>query len=239
MKKNEFMLIRHSYDDHSYIDGKNDTDLTEKGIEIAKKASERIIYKIDEGKVIIRYSSKRRAKETAEIIYEYFSKSNIDCQCIEDNGLTELFQGNFNFNGMEHMERVNFLQSCWDDFEYCRKQGDLNHRFGQNKDHNIVLKPGENHSDWSMRIASSVLNVIDDLCHNVQSINVTHRGAIFEIQKIIEMLNGQIQMNQVEKYETSWMPYCKDYLLHLDDLQTAKTLTKKYIYQRGKNENNH
>lgn len=239
MKKRDFMLVRHSYDDHSYIDGNNDTSLTLKGIEIAKKASEKILHKIDSDKVIIRHSVKRRAKETAEIIGELLIKNNIDCLCIKDNGLTELNQGIFNFDGMEHQEKVDFLQSCWDDFEYCRKQGDLNHCFGQNKDHNIVLKPGENHSDWSMRIASSVLNVIDDLCHNVQSINVTHRGAIFEIQKIIEMLNGQIQMNQVEKYETSWMRYCQDYLLHLDDLQTAKTLTKKYIYQRGKNENNH
>ena len=75
----------------------------------------------------------------------------------------------------------------------------------------IVLIPGENHSEWSVRIANSILNIINDLSHNVQSINVTHRGAIFEIQKIIEMVNGYIQINQVEKYETSWMPYCKDY----------------------------
>lgn len=40
MKKNDFLLVRHSYDDHSYIDGKNDTGLTKKGIEIVKQASE-------------------------------------------------------------------------------------------------------------------------------------------------------------------------------------------------------
>lgn len=181
MNKNDFMLIRHSYDDHSYIDGKNDTGLTEKGIDIAKKASESILYKINDGNVIIRYSSKRRAKETAEIIYNYFSKNNIDCQCIEDSGLTELFQGKFNFDGMEHIDRVNFLQSCWDDFEECRKHGNLNHHFGQSKNSDIVLMPGENHSEWSVRIANSILNIINDLSHNVQSINVTHRGAIFEI----------------------------------------------------------
>lgn len=37
MRNNEFLVIRHSYDDHSYIDGKNDTSLTKDGIEICKK----------------------------------------------------------------------------------------------------------------------------------------------------------------------------------------------------------
>lgn len=93
MKKRDFMLVRHSYDDHSYIDGNNDTSLTLKGIEIAKKASEKILHKIDSDKVIIRHSVKRRAKETAEIIGELLIKNNIDCLCIKDNGLTELNQG--------------------------------------------------------------------------------------------------------------------------------------------------
>ena len=71
MKKNDFLIVRHSYDDHSYIDGENDTSLTKKGIDIAKKASENILPKIDSDFVIIRHSTKRRAKETAEIIGEY------------------------------------------------------------------------------------------------------------------------------------------------------------------------
>ena len=32
----EFLAIRHSYDDHSYIDGNNDTSLTENGVEIGR-----------------------------------------------------------------------------------------------------------------------------------------------------------------------------------------------------------
>ena len=55
MNKNDFILVRHSYDDHSYIDGKNDTSLTQNGIEIAKEAAKKIIYKIDSNEVIIRY----------------------------------------------------------------------------------------------------------------------------------------------------------------------------------------
>ena len=239
MNKNDFILVRHSYDDHSYIDGKNDTSLTQNGIEIAKEAAKKIIYKIDSNEVIIRYSTKKRAKETAEIIGEYLSKNNIDCNYISDSGLTELFQGSFNFDGMEHIERVNFLQSCWDDFEFCRKNGDLNHRFGQNKSRKIILQFGENHSDWSVRIAKGVLNIINDLSQSYQTINITHRGAIFEIQKLIEMVNGIIQVDDVEKYETTWMNYCQDYLLHIEDLNVAKSLTKKYISKRSGNENNY
>lgn len=108
--------MRHSYDDHCYIDGKNDTGLTLDGIEIAMNASKSILYNIDSNKVIIRSSSKKRAIETAEIIGEILSKNHIDCTYINDNCLTELFQGRFNFDGMTHAERVNFLQECWDDF---------------------------------------------------------------------------------------------------------------------------
>lgn len=239
MEKNNFLVVRHSYDDHSYIDGKNDTSLTQKGIDIAKRASKEILYKIDSDEVIIRHSTKKRAKETTEIIGEYLLKNNINCHFISDNGLTELFQGYLNFDGMEHLERVNFLQSCWDDFEFCRKKGDLNHHFGQNKNCKIVLQPGETHAEWSVRIANGVLNIINDLEKSYQTINITHRGAIFEIQKIIEMVNGKIQFDDVEKYDTIWMNYCQDYLLHIKDLDTAKSFIKKYIYKRSKNENNY
>lgn len=239
MKKNEFIVVRHSYDDHSYIDGKNDTCLTAEGIEMAKVAAENIFRQINSDKVIIRHSTKERARETAEIICERLLKSNIQCNCLKDVGLTELFQGNFNFEGMSHIDRVNFLQSCWDDFEYCREHDDLSHRFGQNKNHSIILTPGENHSEWSIRIASGVLNIINDLEQSYQSINVTHRGAILEIQKIIDMVNGKIAFDQIEKYKTIWMSYCQDFILNIDNLESAKALIKKYIYKRSKNENNY
>lgn len=232
LKRNDFILMRHSYDDHSYIDGRNDTGLTLNGIEIAKSASKTILRKINSNKVIIRSSSKLRAIETAEIIGEFLLKNGIDCKYVTDNGLTELFQGEFSFNGMSHLQRINFLQSCWDDFEYNRMHGILDHRFAQNKDPEIVLSPGECHYEWSVRIANGVLNIIDDLNNSIQSINITHRGAIFEIQKIIEMVNGLISFEQVEKYNTMWMNYCQDYLLHIHNLDEAKVLTKKYICER-------
>lgn len=239
MKENEFIVLRHSYDDHSYIDGKNDTGLTKRGIEIAEKAAVNMLCKVDSDKVIIRHSTKMRAQETAGIICEYLLKNNIDCHCIRDIGLTELFQGQFNFGEMEHVERVNFLQSCWDDFEYCRQHGDLKHCFGKNKDREIVLIPGENHFEWSRRIAKGVLNIINDMEQSYQSISVTHRGAIHEIQRIIEMVNGIITFDQVELYNTRWMEYCQDYSLHIDNLDTAKVLIKRFMNERGNNENNY
>lgn len=238
MEKNSFLVVRHSYDDHSYIDGKNDTGLTLKGIEIAKNACKEILPQIGDGKVIIRHSTKKRAKETAEILAEYLSKNNIPSECVMDVGLTELFQGTFDFFDMEHQERVDFLQSCWDDFETCRMQGDLTHCFGQNKNRRIILRPGENHAQWSVRIATGMLHIIGDLEQSAQSINITHRGAIFEIEKIVEMINNNIPFDDVERYKTIWMPYCQNKQLHINDLEQAKVLTKKYISQRRKYENN-
>lgn len=239
MKENNFMVLRHSYDDHSFIDGKNDTGLTQNGITMAREAAEKILYKIDKKDIIIRHSTKKRAIETAKILHDCLVKNNYNCICINEPGLTELFQGTFNFEGMTHNERVDFLQSCWDDFENCRLNGDLTHRFGQNKDKNIILSPGENHAQWSMRIASGLLNIISDLENSYQSINITHRGATFEIKKLIEMVNGNIPMEEVELYQTIWMNYCQDYTFQINDLNKAKSLVKKYIKKRSNNENNY
>lgn len=233
MGKNSFIVIRHGYDDHSYIDGKNDTPLTSRGIEMATNAAHKVIYDVNSDKVIIRHSTKIRAKQTAEIICEYLLKNNIYCKIISDIGLTELFQGKFNFDGMEHTSKIDFLQSCWDDFEECRLSGDLSHHFGQNKSRDIVLSPGENHYEWSTRIARGLLNIIDDLEQTYQSINITHRGAIFELRNIIEMINGNILFDEIEYYNTVWMEYCQDSKLQINDLQKAKKLTKQYINQRS------
>lgn len=233
MKKNEFMLIRHGYDDHSYIDGKNDTGLKREKIYEVKRTAEEVLRRIDSDKIIIRHSTKLRGKETAEIICEYLLKHNIYVSCIQEKGLTELCQGDFNFCGLTHDERVNFLQSCWDDFEKCRLNGDLSHRFGQNKDKNVIIGLGENHAEWSSRIASGVLNILDDLDKNYQSINITHRGAIFEITNIINMVNGNMNFDDVERYETIWLSYCQSRILEVDNIEKSKILTKQYMNKRA------
>lgn len=233
-----FIVVRHSYDDHSYIDGKNDTSLTKKGIEIANEAANKIVYNVESNNIVIRHSTKKRAIETAEIFCNHFIRKGFTCKCISDNGLTELYQGKFNFGEMTHLERVNFLQSCWDDFESCRMKGDFSHKFGQNKDRNIIVAPGENHAEWSVRIADGLLNIISDIENAYQSINIAHRGAIYEIEQLVKFLNGSIDITDIEKYQTRWMSYCQDYKLELDDTEKSKKMIKKYKNLRCKNENN-
>lgn len=232
MKNNGFILIRHSYDNHSYIDGKNDTELTEKGLRIANNVAKKVIYDISSTKVRIRYSTKLRAKQTAEIIGEYLMKNNIYCSIESDYSLTELYQGNFNFSNLTHQERIDFLQSCWDEFEYYRLRGNLDYRFGENKNSDIIRKLGENHREWSIRIANGVLNIINDLEEAYNSINISHRGAILEIMNIIKMANNEINFDDIEKYKTIWMEYCKNYFIKIQDLTHAKKKINQYISLR-------
>lgn len=236
--ENRFIVVRHSYDDHDYIDGKNNTSLTSNGIEIAKKASEKLVYEVESNNIIIRHSVKRRASETAEIFCDYLIRKGFNCKCINDHGLTELYQGKFDFGEMPHQERIDFLQSCWDDFEECRMNGNFSHNFGQNKDRSVILTPGENHAEWSLRIADGLLNIISDIENSYQSIDIAHRGAIYEIEQLVKFSNEIIGMEAIEKYQTRWMSYCQDYKLELNDLEKAKTLIKKYRCSRGQNENN-
>ena len=232
MKENEFLIMRHSYDDHSYIDGRNDTSLTLEGINIAKKAAENILFKLDGRDIIVRYSLKKRARETAEILFDRISKTGLNIKCIEDNGLTELYQGKFNFEGLTHQERIDFLQSCWDDFEKLRHQGELRHRFGEFKDRNIITGLGENHVEWSIRVGKAVLNILSDMKSNSQSINITHRGATLEIKNIINMANNKISVDKVEKYDTIRMNYCSDYIVQVDNLTKADERVRKFLSQR-------
>ena len=114
MRNNEFLVIRHSYDDHSYIDGKNDTSLTKDGIEIAKKMAINVLPEIDLNRnVRLRHSTKKRAVETAEILNEELYRHSIGHDIAPDSNLTELFQGNFrNLNLMNHDQKVELLQTC-------------------------------------------------------------------------------------------------------------------------------
>lgn len=234
MEKNSFIILRHGYDDHSYIDGKNDTALIARGLSESELAGKKIVTMVDSRDTVIRHSTKQRAYQTASIIKRYLESSNINCSCTEDFGLTELFQGNFNFDGLTHEERVQFLQDCWTDFEKCRAEGNVYHRFGQNQDRSIILNLGENHAEWSVRIANGFLHIIDDLAKNNQSISVTHRGATFEIGRLVQMVNGKIPMNEVEQYKVVWMPYCQDYTFQIDNLDKAKSLVREYIDLRSK-----
>lgn len=233
MELNEFLLMRHSYDDHSYIDGKNDTSLTRDGVTIARNAAESVLQYLDNRNVVVRYSSKKRAKETAEIVCEKLEENDLKYKAVEDVYLNELFQGDFNFGQMSHNERVNFLQSCWDDFESFRIEGNLNHRFGELKNRNVIVNLGENHNEWSVRIGKAVLNILNDVKENNQVIGITHRGATFEIENIVRMANDEIDLNEVEKYTTVWMRYCQEKVLNVKDVDGAINKVQDFVEDRS------
>lgn len=228
-----YMVVRHSYDDHSYIDGKNDTSLTDKGVEIAKKAIIQIANKIESNEVTIRHSLKKRGRETAEIFGNYLLKKGFNCNCVIEPGLTELYQGQFDFSPLTHLQRVDFLQSCWDDFEECRLKGDYEHNFGIKKDNTIILTPGSNHLEWSKKITEAYLSIINDMENNIQSINIAHRGVIYMLERLTLFVNQEIEMNQIEQYQTRWMEYCQDYKYKVNNLNDAKVLIKEYRKARG------
>ena len=239
MKNNEFLVIRHSYDDHSYIDGKNDTSLTKEGIEIAKKMAINVLPKIDLNRnVRLRHSIKKRAVETAEILNEELYKHSIDHDIESEPNLTELFQGNFrNFDLMSHDQKVNFLQTCWEEFDSHRRDGNIDYRFGDNYnahgkniDGNFVAYPyGESQREFSIRIGKSLINICNFLMENEQSINITHRGATREIKNLVHSINTHTPVEQVKDYEIVGMKYGEIINCSIDDLFEARRILKEYI----------
>lgn len=227
-KKGSFLAVRHSYDDHKYLDGKNDTDLTEEGIKIAKKAAIQIYPYIYKDVVLIRHTPKKRGYQTADIICEYLLKKGITCTYINEPNLIELWQGDINFKTMEHVDKVNFLQSCWDVFNEHRMSGDLTYRFGQEKNGNVIENPGNCFKEWTCRIAEALLRNIFDIECGIQSINVTHRGVIHDMEQIIKYVNGEIAMDSIETYPGRRMQYCQEEKLEFNDIEKAKILIKEY-----------
>lgn len=239
MKNNEFLVIRHSYDDHSYIDGKNDTGLTRDGIEIAKKMAINVLPEIDLNRnVRLRHSTKKRAVETAEILNEELYRHSIDHDIAPDPNLTELFQGNFrNLNLMNHNQKIEFLQTCWEEFDSHRRNGDIDYRFGDNRnsyekriDEKFVMHPyGETQRQFSSRIGTSLINICNFLMENEQSINITHRGATREIKNLVHSVNSNTPLEQVKDYEIVGMKYCEIVNCSIDDLFEATRILKSYV----------
>ena len=239
MKNNEFLVVRHSYDDHSYIDGKNDTSLTKEGIEIAKKMSLDILPRLDLNRGLkLRHSVKKRAQETAEILNEELYKHSISHDIAPDPNLTELFQGNFhNLEQIDHKQRIDFLQSCWEEFDHHRKNGDVDYRFGDSMnvqknriDERFILYPyGESQRQFSIRIGKAVLSICNFLIDDEQSINITHRGATREIKNLLHSVNTHTPLEQVKDYEIIGMKYGEIVECNIDNLFEARDILSRYI----------
>jgi hypothetical protein cdivTM_06957 len=241
----EFLTIRHSRDDHSYIDGKNNTSLTCEGIEIAKNMSNEVLNCVDDRKIIVRHSTKKRAIETAEILCERFDKNNIDYEVKSDSNLTELYQGEFrNLDLLNHEERIQLLQSCWEEFDEHRLNNNLDYRFGDYKnainkkiDSRFTVDPfGESQRDFSIRIGKAVLSIRRDMQDGFLPINITHRGAIREIKNLLRSVNENVPMEQIEDYEIFGMKYCEIVKCNFDNFKLAEQSLIRYIKERSKYE---
>ncbi len=234
----EITTIRHGYDDHSYIDGHNDTPLTAKGLEMARVAARDLSTDeryLDGKRLIIRTSLKQRAIETAGVICDAMSRQHVECDIVKDPGLTELYQGKFNFGDMSHDDRVDFLQSCWDDFEVQRKNYNIDHRFGEYKIKNEgapIVEMGESHRVWSIDIASATIRTLEDKKRECNSIDVTHRGASFMIAQLARLSNNSIQPVDVEQYETKFMKYCERHTYEINDIDIAIESIQRFINMR-------
>lgn len=240
---NNFLVIRHNYDDHSYIDEKNDTSLTSDGIEIAKEMSDIVAKSIlsqeDIKNIVLRSSLKRRAVETSEILIDSLQRYNLPFDFLPDHNLTELFQGKFkNLDELSHQERILMLQAFWEKFddERVNKQN-LDYRFGDSNNDSSLSKYstyleypfGESQKDFAIRIGKAALSICKDLIGNNQSINITHRGATRELHNLTYAINNNLQMSQVPSFEIKGMKYCEITECKFENLQVAKNGLINYI----------
>lgn len=242
-EKFDFGVMRHSYDDHSYIDGKNDTDLTSDGIQIAKEAARQIAKPLGEQdqEIQIRTSSKLRGIHTAEIVKEQLDRDSIPNALIIDENLRELYQGNMDLSQMTHEERVSFLESGWQSFDDERKKGNDNYRFGEPHSKliksDIILYPyGESQNDFAQRITRAMKSSLEeDIAKEKTTLFVTHRGGMREILNLAYAANHNLPVSQTNKYEMSGMRYCdfvevviKDH----DQLKVAMARRLKELWEK-------
>ena len=243
----EFLAIRHSYDDHSYIDGNNDTSLTDNGVVMAREMSLSLLDSVKDRKIILRYSSKKRAVETAEILCDSLDKSGIEYEARLDKNLTELYQGNFmNLESLTHEEKIELLQSCWEEFDEHRLKNNLDYCFGDYNnalngkiDNRFTMYPfGESQREFSVRIGNAVLSMCGDLQRSLYPIGITHRGAIREIKNLLRSVNEGVPMEQVKDFEIYGMRYCEIVKCNIDDIDIAEKSLAQYLESRNIDANN-
>jgi len=210
----DFILMRHGYDDHSYIDGLNNTSLTERGINETKQAAKTLVLQLGnlDRNISIRSSSKKRSTETSEIIAEQFERDKIPYVYFIDQGLRELFQGDMDLNGLSHEEKINLLQSAWEAFDEERVSENDNYKFGQ--PHTSLIREfvnppfGESQNQFALRIAKSFSSIVDErLSTGNFPIIITHRGGIREIINMTHAFNHKIPVFQSQVVELSGLKY--------------------------------
>ena len=236
--KFNYVLVRHSYDIHSYIDGKNDTDLTVEGIEMAQQKAKPLTKELGSLNALIPIysSSKKRAMHTAEIIAEQLNKDGIPYTLQPDKNINELYQGNMLIDGLAHEYKAELMHNAWVAFNAERNNGNYNYRFGQ--PHSLLLREfvdvpyGETHNEYALRIAKSFRNYIHQ---GGTPLVVLHGGGIGQILNLSDIMNTKTEMSiedadllRREKFYRS-IDYCEQFNGHLDNVQNGLVLLDKYI----------
>lgn len=213
-KRMDFILMRHGYDDHSYIDGLNNTSLTKRGIEESRQAANKLVLRVGnlDRNITLHSSSKKRSIETSEIISEQFEQDKIPYTYTVDPNLQELNQGDMILDELSHEEKVTLLQSAWEAFDEERINGNNDYRFGQPHVKllcEFVNPPfGESQNQFATRIVKTFGEIIDDhLSTNDFPIVITHRGGIREIQNMTHAFNHHIPVSQSQVCEMSGLKY--------------------------------
>lgn len=238
----ELLLVRHSYDDQSYIDGKYDASLTSKGIDIAQTMARQMVVILgDKEEIVVAFhtSSKKRCVETAEIVCEELDKSKIPHLLRVDDNLRELYQGRIiNIDGLSHQERVTLLQLAWELFDEKRVAEDSKYHFGDpifesdkyNPLSNFIKYPyGESQDDFSIRASGA----LSDILQTTSSVNnlpviITHRGGIREIQNLLFAINNHLPIQQSQVCEMAGLKYCEIIDIKIDDVNFCIQAISRY-----------
>lgn len=241
------LLMRHSYDDHSYIDGLNDTSLTAKGTEMAKDASRRYAPELGrehEAGLALRASSKRRAVETAEILSDELSRHGIEHSMSVDPNLCELYQGTMvGLTDKDHAERVRMLELGWEIFERERVAGNNDYKYGtpdcscpRYGEFNTFIAPpyGESQNELSARVETGLLHAVADALPSQRTpLFVVHRGTIREILNITIAHNaGSYDIKQNPHIDITGWKYCEMFEAVIDNVDFSLGALARNIYGR-------
>lgn len=236
--------MRHSYDDHSYIDGKNDAPLTSKGIEIARNEAAIIVPKIAEKYPVgldLRSSSKKRAVETTEIIAQELSRYRVEYEVTIEDGLRELYQGEMlGLAQMTHEDKVSMLEIGWQIFEKERLLGNDNYRFGtpdytnrtyENFNKFIRYPYGESQNDLSSRVEKAFIEtLLSSVDKKKVPLIIAHRGTIKEVLNLAVAHNkGVYDIDQNPEIEMSGWRYCELFTTSIDDVEFSKGALRRFV----------
>jgi broad specificity phosphatase PhoE len=212
MNRSEIFLMRHGYDDHSTVDGKNDTSLTTNGIETTRNSSIEFLHNLrqhDSGAIAIHVSSRRRAIETGEIFFETLEKNGVQATLSIDTDLRELYQGKLlGLTAMTHAQRVEMLHLGWELFERERLRGNDAYKFGEPDYDNpryalfnsfVEYPYGESQDELAERIRTAYLHILLNIQVTASTpLVIAHRGTIREVLNANNAHNGsQVTINRL------------------------------------------